>query len=328
MAEHEAPFTPVTFAVWYEHLAGINPALSRRLITLLETEPRLSDGSTQALYQDCVADADAEATEAIRSRIQGVMQDVAMVASATSANAKVYGEQLEDLSKALDAASAEGGEPAPALDLAARIGSVAQETQRMHAAVAGLHDMVRDHSREVERLRAELERARVEAVTDPLSGLHNRRGFDDALRALLAFPPLRERRHAVLLFDLDHFKRVNDTYGHATGDLVIEGMGAILRRLTRHDGLAAARIGGEEFAVLMRSVAPDQPHQLAEAVRAMVRRMMIKKRGTQQVVDTITVSVGIAFGDATSDAQRLLAAADQALYRSKEEGRDRVSLAA
>jgi diguanylate cyclase len=329
MAEHDAPFHPVTYAVWYEHLAGINPALSRRLNEQLQQTPRLSEADTLALYREHVADADAEATESIRHQMQDVMQDVVAAASESSANAKVYGVQLQSLSEVLDAAADDfSGEERQSIDLSERIGTLAQETQRMQSVMATLSDTVRDRTREVERLRNDLERARVEAVTDPLSGLLNRRGFDDALRALLALPPVNDRQHALLVFDIDHFKQVNDRFGHATGDLVIEGMGAILRRLTRHDGLTAARIGGEEFAVLMRSVRDEQPQELAEAVRTMTRRMQIRKRGTQQVVDTVTVSAGIAFGKAATDAERLLAAADQAMYRSKQAGRDRVSVAA
>ncbi len=108
------------------------------------------------------------------------------------------------------------------------------------------------------RLREALERARVEAVTEPFNQLRNRKGFDDALKEVLRSDPPAGLAHCLVVLDLDHFKRINDTYGHPVGDNVIAAVGQVLARAADGPDLFTARIGGEEFAVLMRSTTAAQ----------------------------------------------------------------------
>jgi diguanylate cyclase len=147
------------------------------------------------------------------------------------------------------------------------------------------------------------------------------------LRETLSSRPPAGMAHGLVVLDLDHFKRVNDTHGHPVGDTVIESVGQVLTRVSSGSNAFAARIGGEEFAVVMPSTTQAQAVQLAENVRNLVRGMKIRKRGTQEVIATVTVSAGIAAWVPGDDAASLLSAADAALYRSKQSGRDRVTVA-
>lgn len=159
---------------------------------------------------------------------------------------------------------------------------------------------------------------RHQAHTDKLSGLLNRRGFEESAEALLSLCAERGRPVALLIADIDHFKRVNDDWGHGTGDRVIEMFGAMLAGVTE-PGVVVGRIGGEEFAVLMADAEPGVARLFAERIRA-----EIGVRAAESLPDGLrpTVSVGLHVG--RGDLYALLARADLALYEAKRSGRDRV----
>ena len=169
-----------------------------------------------------------------------------------------------------------------------------------------------------ERHESELRR---DAETDPLTGVLNRRGFLDSAERQLA--RLRgARRHAgLLLFDLDHFKAVNDRFGHNAGDRVLAGFAALALRAIRTNDLFG-RIGGEEFAALLEGVDMATATVIAERIRVDFAALGLKHEG---VVIPATVSAGVAVGEGNGlDLAALLAEADRALYDAKRAGRDRV----
>jgi diguanylate cyclase (GGDEF)-like protein len=164
------------------------------------------------------------------------------------------------------------------------------------------------------------ERLEALATLDGLTQIRNRRAFEERLVEEVA----RARRYdtplALLLIDIDHFKPFNDAYGHLAGDAVLCSVAAILRETLRETDLPA-RYGGEEFAILLPDTSPDDAWALAERVRWAIAREPWRERA-------ITVSVGVAsFGETVATGRALVGEADRALYRSKDEGRNRVSVA-
>jgi diguanylate cyclase (GGDEF)-like protein len=161
------------------------------------------------------------------------------------------------------------------------------------------------------------------ALTDPLTGLANRRAFQEALGAELARSVRHGRPASLLFLDLDHFKQVNDDHGHAVGDEVLSGFSAVLRRGCRRGDLAA-RVGGEEFAVLL----PTTGRVPATLVAERIRRATEAHSLGLTVAVPVTVSVGVASTEELPEAPEaagLLRRADAALYRAKAEGRNRVA---
>ena len=322
MGQHDAPFNPACYAVWYEYLAGINPALSQALERARQQRPRLDETVIGQLHLAHVAEPGTEARQAAQGQFDKIMTDVAEQAQATGRNAQVYGHQLAGLSRALQADDAP-----PNAAIAPHLHEVAYGTRRMETAVAALARTVSEGRGEIERLRQALDRSRTEAITDALSQLLNRKGFDDALRQVLARPAASDRVHCLVMLDIDHFKRVNDTHGHLMGDTVIQTLGLLLRRVACGDGQHAARVGGEEFALLLADSTVAQARQQAQQVLALLRETRIRKRGVAEPLPPITVSAGVAAWRPGNDAASLMAAADAALYRSKAAGRDRVTVA-
>jgi len=160
------------------------------------------------------------------------------------------------------------------------------------------------------------------AVTDPLTGLFNRRGFVEAGTQLIARAAQRQETVNVLMCDLDHFKAVNDNFGHSVGDSTLRLFAATLSGNMRVNDVIC-RLGGEEFAVIIAGALADGA-AAAERVRTLYQAAATEVRGCPVGA---TVSIGIACGAPGADIEALLARADVALYRAKEHGRNRVELA-
>jgi diguanylate cyclase (GGDEF)-like protein len=182
-----------------------------------------------------------------------------------------------------------------------------------------LQDEIAEKNRELSRMNTELAEL---ATTDALTGVHNRRHFMS--RATEELKRCRRHRHqfGVLLFDADHFKRINDTLGHAQGDKVLVAIAASLRKALRETDLVA-RFGGEEFVVGLPETPLEHTMMVAERLRAGIEALEID--GMDRPV---TVSVGVcAYPASTSDSvSEMIALADEALYRAKANGRNRVEV--
>ncbi|MBB6183609.1 sensor domain-containing diguanylate cyclase [Oleiagrimonas soli] len=170
------------------------------------------------------------------------------------------------------------------------------------------------------------ETLRIQSIRDPLTGLFNRRYLEVSLNREL----LRSRRHgrsvAVMMLDMDHFKRFNDTHGHDAGDELLQQFAAVLRDNMRAEDIAC-RYGGEEFVLILPEVEHASALQRAEDIRQAVAAMKVRHQGA--LLGTVTVSIGVAMQDTQgSEPGTLLHAADQALYRAKNAGRNRIEVAA
>jgi diguanylate cyclase len=184
-----------------------------------------------------------------------------------------------------------------------------------------LEHRVQERTSALQRTKQDLEQANSELTrishTDALTQLANRRYCDQQL-AHLNDPAL-----AVLMIDIDHFKRINDTYGHPFGDSCISAVAQVLKQATRRSADLAARYGGEEFVVLLLDSNPKDAFELAEQIRLAVAAITLEA-GEQRV--QLTVSIGVACNslERPLDVQALLSAADRALYAAKQGGRNQV----
>jgi diguanylate cyclase (GGDEF)-like protein len=167
-------------------------------------------------------------------------------------------------------------------------------------------------------MRSELSRI---SQTDQLTGLLNRRGFDEA-----AMPALESAHRAglpvvVFMCDIDHFKSINDRFGHEFGDRALIEIASVLRHFSRTHGALVARHGGEEFTVLMIGISHEQAELYAEEIRKSCAAREIR---SGDIRETMTISIGFTVARGETDLARIMRIADQALYTAKRQGRDRV----
>jgi len=178
----------------------------------------------------------------------------------------------------------------------------------------------RDTRREQEVAR-KIKTLETQAEVDPLTGLLNRRGFGVIVRERYENLKDDPKRPTVVMADIDFFKRVNDTFGHEAGDKVLQQVAEHLRKNVREDDVVA-RLGGEEFALILNDVPEGSVAQLTESLRARISELDVEWEGKRI---PITMSFGIADGNTAKTIKDALAAADRALYAAKEGGRNRVS---
>ncbi len=319
MGRHDAAFNPLSFAVWYEYAAATNPRLTEAIDDRLRTEPRFGDETIARLYRDHVGEIDESALQRASGEFQRVITTMAESAARTGDQAGAFGEQLTGLTRVLGTGSPEG------------IGPVISETllgtAELKDSVVALQRQVAVSREEIERLRDDLSRARVEALVDPLTGVVNRKGFDQELQAMIDDAHRSGASLCLVMLDVDRFKAVNDSYGHVMGDRVLQAVAEVLRKAAPGATHRVARYGGEEFAILVPQCALGEATELAETCRRFVKAMKVRDRRTQDVVLTVTISAGVASLQPGEDPHGFVARADGALYAAKQAGRDRVNCA-
>jgi diguanylate cyclase len=160
-------------------------------------------------------------------------------------------------------------------------------------------------------------------MVDPLTGIQNRRAFDESLTEILEHAQANNEPVCLLMVDIDHFKAVNDSHGHVVGDAVLKQVASAINDTVR-GGDVLARYGGEEFVVLLPSTTMEGAERVADNICNKVRNKHMDRNSVGKDIGKVTVSVGVALFHAQESNEELLVRADTALYRAKESGRNRV----
>lgn len=321
MKRHGSALHPVNYTLWYEYVRGENTELRTAIDRYLGQHLQLDEAVAEALYKRFILGSglDSNRIEQAAEGASTVLTGMAESAARAGDQTAQYGTSLSRLSQELA-----GSAHSPALE------EMLNTTRQMQAAVTEMQQRLTSSQNEISQLRAELRRVHEESRIDSLTGLANRRAFDQNLATCLAeadTPARRYQRPCLMIADIDHFKRINDTFGHPYGDNVLRAIGTILKDTTPEDCLAA-RIGGEEFAVLIPSRSLSEARALAEAVRTRVAAARVRRQGQSDDATRITISIGLTLFQPGEDGAAFMERADQALYTSKDSGRDRVTVLA
>ena len=316
MARHSAGFHPLSYSVWYEYAAGFNPALRAAIDARLLQAALLTDRDIEELFDAHVAMRDIDSSARMRAEIARMIDHVDGVAVDAGQEVQHYGNELDGYR---DRLRDDGGKDSVDQVVESLIG----ETTRVRVKTGIYHEHLKKSSEEVERLRGELELVQGLALTDPLTGLLNRRGFDSQMQRISHGSV---QGCTLLIVDIDHFKAINDAHGHLLGDKVIIAVANVLRGCIGERG-PIARIGGEEFAVLLSHTSSAGGVELAERIRAAVERGKIRRTDSDESIGNVTVSLGLATCGENEQFEAMIARADRALYQSKTAGRNRVTVA-
>jgi diguanylate cyclase len=317
MSRQGAALHPISYAIWYEYVAGINPPLKAAIDELTKDGALLDEELTVDLFRKYIADLDEKTAQRLTSGFHKVLTDMAQSAAHAEDHADLFGKELAQWSEEQGEKQACSGVGVDKLLLG---------TREMQGAIVTLKERLDESQSEIEKLREEVDQAREEALSDSLTGLVNRRGFDLALAACLSAAESAASCPSLLFADIDHFKGVNDAYGHLFGDKVLCSFAKILKANIKGQD-TAARYGGEEFAVLLPETTLDGARALAEKIRATIEGSRIRRADNRQELAQITVSFGVASYRCGEIASDFVARVDGALYASKNQGRNRVSVA-
>jgi diguanylate cyclase (GGDEF)-like protein len=214
--------------------------------------------------------------------------------------------------------------PARAAELQQLLGASIDENGQLTAKVRRLEAELRRNSTELVRLRTALRGAVHDALTDPLTGLANRRSFDRQLAGVAARAGRRSSAH-LMIADIDRFKRINDAHGHDIGDEILRIVGKVLLANVRGDGLVA-RLGGDEFGFLLPGATPHYTAGIATRLCALLASRPLVVGGFPEVSEQITLSIGVAASHPGASSTEWYARADAALYQAKRGGRNRIAV--
>jgi len=309
---------PINFTLCYEYVAGRNEALKLALDKVLEEMRGLSKEAAVTLYRHYIWDRERRNLETQSCKLRQVMSE-------TLTGVGESADQASQSSQVLNQCSEQLAVRTELAEIREVVTEVVVQTNLMAKNGLSLKDMLGDTKREVETLRNQLELSRQEATTDALTGLLNRRAFDMEMVKATENAEMAQESLSLLMIDIDHFKQVNDTHGHLVGDKVLRFIATQLSKNVKGRDVVS-RIGGEEFAILLPSTQLENARILAESIRVKIEKSQLKRMDNSKSLGMITISVGATCYKRGETTTEFYHRADQALYRSKHAGRNKVSI--
>ncbi len=316
MERFDVPATPNNYQVWYSYAANDNPALKKTMDILIADGRRFTDAWCDDLYFQFFGKADdtalvAALAENVEESIAGTIAQILEASEDTNQ----FGNALSEVKDKLDSLNEAKGETK------ALIAALLTATQRMEQRTVKLERQLNQSSHQIQDLRNDLESVRTEALTDPLTGIGNRKAFDNYLRENAMNAMEDGTDMCLIMCDIDHFKKINDQWGHQIGDKVLELVSQCLTE-TSDNRAICCRYGGEEFAIVVPGQQLDRACDLANLLRLALSEKRVMNRASGTTVGTVTMSFGVAqfmFGEPLPS---LIERADTALYAAKHGGRN------
>jgi diguanylate cyclase len=318
MQSHCVLPTPSNFSVWYAYHSGQNSDLTRTMDVLVSNHCPIDDQTLDELHGKFFRSPISENALSKKSILaRDTLRTILDLVETAQRDADGIGAMIDHISSQF---------LTNVRSLADLIDSLVEETGKIVGRSERLGLDLKQSSDKIDALERTLEDLQKEATTDGLTGIANRRYFDMALQTMGGDAMNSGDDLSLLLIDIDHFKKVNDTWGHATGDAVIQLVATTLAQSVKGQD-CVARYGGEEFAVILPTTSMDAAVRVGENIRAALARKLFVPRNVEETICAVTVSIGAACYDPGEALAQLIQRADAALYQAKKTGRDRVATA-
>jgi diguanylate cyclase len=315
MAHQRVPPTPNNFHVWFKYSLGTSPELKRAIDILIGNKRTFDAATNRGLFATYVGSrgADDAAAYDASQQLHSVMTSAKQFLTSAIADNRSQIRAINDVADRSEAG----------VDPKLLVESLMNELTKAATRATKLEMSFVEKTRELDAIRDSLSKSEERARTDTLTGLPNRRALEEFFRnaqiaAMESGEPL-----SLLLIDIDHFKQVNDNFGHGVGDQVLRLMATALQERVRDCDLPA-RYGGEELIAVLPGAGLETCQEIAERIRHAIAKCHITRRSTGENLPGITVSIGVGQfqpGEAMTD---LIERCDRALYLAKKTGRNRV----
>ena len=308
---------PRNYEIWYVYATGYNPPLNKIINETLARNGKLTEADLEQIYETYLSQIKTtDRIDKVGARVIGEIDDVMNLITEALAMSARYDDSLSGASRKLEVAQSRD-------QVKTVVESLMKSTREMRDTNQALEDRMTLSKSEISNLQQSLEAIRAESLTDPLTGLGNRKYFDRSIDAAVQSALANGEPLSLLMFDIDHFKSFNDSYGHLTGDQVLRLVGMSLRQTIKGQDITA-RYGGEEFAVVLPNTALRQALTVADHIRRAVMAKELKKKSTGEILGRVTISVGVSMLKPGDDTDSLIERADACLYAAKRNGRNRV----
>ncbi len=323
LSKKEIPVTPDNYRIWFEYFMGGNEEIKTRLDELMESGTKFTPELNGQLYEKFfVRNLEKESSEKIQKEIDAaentsskaselIMNTIKDILESSETTSK-YGQKLKSYSK--DVGTAQKIE-----DVKSLLTTMVRDTHEAELTNVKIQKKLRNSSVELKKINLDLSEARNEARTDKLTGLYNRRMFDELLKHYIDLMENEKKDCSIIMLDIDFFKRFNDSYGHPVGDKLLKAVSQEVMEKVSSKGLIC-RYGGEEFIVICPDIVIDKALEVAECIRYGIRDEVEFTVKSNPV--SVTVSLGVSQIRPGDSKTSLIERVDAAMYRAKNSGRD------
>ena len=316
MTRLQIPMNPINFALWYEYHLGRSEELVAALNKIESGATTYDPEQAKALFLRYVATPGVKALEKIETEVCRLLADIVQIVIDAGLDLTKYSALLKSCTSRLKSAD-------DIRNIRKVVRTLLSDTQIMSESNRHVAGALNERAAEIDDLRAELDRVRQEAIHDPLTGLSNRRAFDERLAESLDQTLKQLKNICLLMVDVDHFKEINDKHGHQIGDKILQYIASVLKKNFKGKDLVA-RFGGDEFAVIIENAPRAGVQSVADTVCKLVDESNLKRTDTGEPLGDVTVSIGYDCARPGDTPETILDRADKALYQAKLEGRNRV----
>jgi diguanylate cyclase len=314
MVQHGVTPTPGNFAVWFAYSRGAPPELKRAIDALIAGKKPFDANTNRELFAIHLAPSSASKIVGnIPERLKSVMTEAKRFVTAAIDDSRTHIHAIGGVAEQAE----KGGDPK------SLVKALMSELAQAAARASELETNLSETSREMDAIRESLNEAEQRASTDALTGLPNRRAFDEFLSASQLAAMDKNEPLSILLIDIDHFRKFNDKFGHPLGDQLLRLMANALRERLRGTDLPA-RYGGEELMAVLPGAKLAACEAMAELIRKSISECRITRRSTGEVLPGITVSIGVAQFRPGESTAELVERCDRAVGLAKRIGRNRV----
>jgi diguanylate cyclase len=303
--------------VWYAYVSGSNQMLKTRLDEHIESGKELTQAVVDLLYAEYVdVQFDLNQLEKAHNTFSSIQQNVTLALEDAVGTTSHFSASLDQYQRRVNA------KPDPA-EFSVLVEELGTSTRSMADNNRQLLAELRQAREEIYDLQRQLHEVRQQAKTDTLTGLANRKAFFDHCDEMYRNGVIPRGRFSLFMVDIDHFKNINDTFGHLFGDKVIQAIAKVLKNNTKGKDLAA-RLGGEEFVVLLADTGLKGAAAVADTIRRTIESARIINPLNKKIISKVTASIGVTEFLRTDTLEDVLGRADRALYCAKRNGRNQI----
>lgn len=317
MSKHNVPITPRNYTVYYTYVSGANSELNKAFDTIISKGARFDDEKIKNLYSEFCMENDESGLRNIRSDLHQMI--ITIVGEITELTGQT--EKYESLVSNSVAKLSEGSSVQQIRDV---VNEIVVETKKIGGVGKTIQHKLKETTYELEAIKKDFEKVKNETLVDFLTGIPNRKAFDEKLAMSIDEALSENDDLSLLVIDIDFFKRFNDQYGHIVGDEVLKIVAKNVKENVRGRDFLA-RFGGEEFVVILPQTPLSGANTVAENIRHFFDRTKLKVVASSKNLGKVTVSIGAALYKPGEAIETFIDRSDQALYFAKNTGRNRVA---
>lgn len=317
MQKHDVPTTPQNYAVWYEYTLGSIGELNQAIDEILKTNSLFTAEINKELYDKYIADRPIQVLESVHDSAKNLVQQLILKIHTMQTGTDRFSGAIDDCQNILAS-----NPDIKTLDKL--VTNLVNEAQKVQESNKNMADALAETEKELESLKCDMEKLNAVALVDQLTGVGNRRAFEENIEQLFQQYDAEDSDGSpftIVVTDIDHFKAFNDTHGHQTGDRVLSYVALCIKRCIRGSD-AVFRYGGEEFVISLPNTDIKGGKAVAENIRSYIANKKLTVGDGKKVLGRVTSSFGIAEVQVGDTIESLFERADQALYQAKENGRN------